>query len=119
MDYAHLVCIVIWRSNLNRRRKVKDDALIPSTCFTPRRLNCFTDRKSKLWLRLCKRLRTVLKLELRAVLRRCFIGQLADDFGVLDCKVDGFLFGVAEDDVTETWTGGVVHMQNGLFGTGQ
>lgn len=117
--FTDLVGVVIRGSNLNCSRQIENDFLIFACPRSPPSLlHRLTHLQSKLRLGLCKRLWTILVLELRSVLRRTLIGQLANEFCVLDGEGDGFFFVVPEDNITETGASRIVHVDDGLLGSG-
>lgn len=113
---TYLVCIMIRRGDLHRRRQIENDPLILSrTSLSPSRLDSLTNRQSKLGFRLRESLGTIFVLELRPVFCCAFVCQLTDNFGVLDSEGDGFFLIVSEDDVTEAGASSVVHVDDGFL----
>ena len=104
--------------NLDCRRQIEDNLLIVgSPRSSPSRLHRLTHRQRELGFRLSESLRTILIPELRPVLCRTLVRKLSNDFGVFDGKGDSFFLAISENDVSETWAGSVVHVDNGLLGS--
>ena len=110
--------MVRW-SDLHSCRKVKDDAIVVGrTCSSPSRFDGLADLDGEVRFRLGEGLGTVLVSELGPKFSGALVGQLADEFRVLDGQFDGLLFRIPEHDLTERRTSGVVHVQDGFLGPG-
>lgn len=115
----YLIGIVIRRRNFHSSRQVENDSLFPKTCLAPRSFHGFTNFESEVRLGLGKGFWTVFELEFCAIFRRVLVCQLTNDFGVLNGKGNGLCLRVSENDVTETGACRIVHVKDGMLGSGQ
>jgi hypothetical protein len=110
---------MVRRSDFHSGRKVKDNTVVMSRSRSPpSRFHSFTDLNSEVRFRLRESLRTVLISELRSESSGTFVGQLTDEFRVLDGQFDGLFLGVPEHDLTEIWASGIVHVQDRFLAPG-
>lgn len=99
--YAHLVGVMIWRTNLYSGRQVEDNALIPGSSFTPSGLDGLADFYCEIGLGLSERFGAVLISELGSIFFGVLFRQLPNNFGVFYSEVHGLFFRVAEYDIPE------------------
>jgi len=100
-------------SNFHSGREIEDDTIVVSRpCSPPSGFHGFTDLNSEIRFRLRESLRTVLVSELRSEFSGTLVGQLTDEFRVLDGQFDGLFFCVSEHDLTESRASGIVHVQD-------
>ena len=69
----------------------------------------------KVGLRLCKGLWTVLVSKVCLILLLVLSHQLSDQASVIDREGDRLFFRVAEDDLSEQRSGGVIHVDDDVF----
>ena len=106
-------------SNFHGGRKIEDNTVVMSWPRPPpSRFHSFADLNSEVRFRLRESLRTVLVSELRSEASGTFVGQLTDEFRVLDGQFDGLFLGVPEHDLTESRAGGIVHVQDRFLAPG-
>ena len=106
-------------SNFHSCRKVKDNTVFTGRPrFSPSFFHSFTDLNSEVWLRLREGLRTVLVPELRSESSGTFLGQLTDEFRVLDGQIDGLFLGVPKHDLTEGRASGIVRVYDRFLAPG-
>ena len=109
---------MVGRRDFDGRGQVEDDLLeMIGYSFTSSLFDSLADLERKLGFRLSESLRTILIPELRPVLCRTLVRKLSNDFGVFDGKGNSFFLAISENDVSETWAGSVVHVDNGLLGS--
>jgi len=92
---------MIGRGDFNRRRKVEDDAVLPSPSFAPGGLHCFTNFQGKFRLGLSKGLWAVFILEDSPVFRCALLCQFSDKLRVFHGQLNRFLLRVSEHNITE------------------
>jgi len=106
-------------SNFHSGRKVKDDTVFMGRPrFSPLDFHSFTDLNSEVRLRLREGLRTVLVPELRSESSGTFLGQLSDEFRVLDGQLDGLFLRVPKHDLTESRASGIVRVYDRFLAPG-
>jgi len=119
ISQTYQVRIMVRRSNFHSGRKVKDNTVFMSRPrFSPLGFYSFTDLNGEVRFRLREGLRTVLVPELRSDSSGTFLGQLTDEFRVLDGQLDGLFLRVPKHDLTESRAGGIVRMYDRFLAPG-